>query len=312
MSENMIIEQPVFGLNNLGNTCFMNAAIQLFLTIQDFIEYLQKDDWMNIVVKKCNGKSEQEIIQLCENYLFITFYKFVFHNKEERVKNPINFIKHCLNKNRNNISIGPQGDSNEFLIMMINTLSEELEDKDEKGKQIKSILDNLLQYSVEKNIECNSCNNIKKIKQNELFIPIYLKSGENQSIQNEINNLKPVDIVNDYKCKCGNNNIEIKSNIENTGKYLLIQIMRFKKNGFCYVKDNTEINIDLELEICNKKYNLTSVVCHSGGLNGGHYYNYSKRNNKWYCFNDSQVTEENENFINLVKSSAYILLYKEK
>lgn len=39
-------------------------------------------------------------------------------------------------------------------------------------------------------------------------------------------------------------------------------------------------------------YELYSIMIHSGGALGGHYYSYIKsfENNRWYCFDDSIVS----------------------
>ena len=65
-------------------------------------------------------------------------------------------------------------------------------------------------------------------------------------------------------------------------------------------------------------YELYSILIHSGGAFGGHYYTYIKSfdDNKWYCFNDSRVQEINVNDIpNNVfggekSASAYMLMYR--
>ena len=40
-------------------------------------------------------------------------------------------------------------------------------------------------------------------------------------------------------------------------------------------------------------YELYSVMIHSGGAQGGHYYSYIKsfEDNRWYCFNDHTVSK---------------------
>ncbi len=40
-------------------------------------------------------------------------------------------------------------------------------------------------------------------------------------------------------------------------------------------------------------YELYSILIHSGGAFGGHYYAYIRSfiDNKWICFNDTRITE---------------------
>ena len=42
------------------------------------------------------------------------------------------------------------------------------------------------------------------------------------------------------------------------------------------------------------KYRLHSVLVHSGGPHGGHYYAFIKSDDKWYKFDDELVKEETE------------------
>ena len=56
-------------------------------------------------------------------------------------------------------------------------------------------------------------------------------------------------------------------------------------------------------------YNLTGICNHIGGTHGGHYYSYCKnKNNKWYEFNDENVSEINID--NIITKNAYCLFYK--
>jgi ubiquitin C-terminal hydrolase len=56
-------------------------------------------------------------------------------------------------------------------------------------------------------------------------------------------------------------------------------------------------------------YNLQAINNHSGNVENGHYWSYCKNSidNKWYNFNDDNVTPINEK--NLITKNAYILFY---
>ena len=58
-------------------------------------------------------------------------------------------------------------------------------------------------------------------------------------------------------------------------------------------------------------YDLFGVGNHSGGMMGGHYTAYIKNaNDKWYCFNDTNVNEIKEEQI--ITPQAYCLFYRKK
>jgi ubiquitin C-terminal hydrolase len=58
-------------------------------------------------------------------------------------------------------------------------------------------------------------------------------------------------------------------------------------------------------------YDLYGICNHSGGVQGGHYTSFIKNaNGKWYHFNDTNVTEIEEN--KLISPKAYCLFYRKK
>lgn len=140
------------------------------------------------------------------------------------------------------------------------------------------------------------------------------------------NNFKEeiLDEKNLWKCDSCNNSVKAKKTYElwSPPPVLVIQLKRFSHTG----SKNTSFidypieNLDLEKYLSSTrrnyfvgktKYNLVSVVCHSGGLNGGHYIAYGNDNNKWFNFNDSYVSEIRDTNIRstIVTSNAYILFY---
>ena len=103
---------------------------------------------------------------------------------------------------------------------------------------------------------------------------------------------------------------------------LIIHLKRFKNNSklrnlvkfpiegldmgkYIHYKENENENNDYI-------YDLFAVSNHDGDLNGGHYYAYCKNiyENKWFEFNDSCVSEINDN--NIVSKSAYVIFYKKR
>merc|ERR1712089_106402 len=95
-----------------------------------------------------------------------------------------------------------------------------------------------------------------------------------------------------------------------TQKVMIIQINfmdKFlrKKQSTCIPLQNLDININGQ----TKKYELHYIIQHIGpNLQSGHYKSYFKKNNTWYCANDTMITTiETENLPN----QPYINIYKE-
>jgi ubiquitin C-terminal hydrolase len=93
---------------------------------------------------------------------------------------------------------------------------------------------------------------------------------------------------NKYHCeKCKSKQIATKGYvIEKSPDTILLHIKRFDNHGRKLAK-NIEFSEKLSMRKVSRDgsvYELYSVVVHSGGsLSGGHYYNYSKVKNTWYC-----------------------------
>ncbi len=59
-------------------------------------------------------------------------------------------------------------------------------------------------------------------------------------------------------------------------------------------------------------YDLFAVSNHYGGLGGGHYTAYCRMpdNGRWYCFDDSHVSEISTETV--LSSAAYVLFYRRR
>ncbi|CAD8190935.1 unnamed protein product [Paramecium octaurelia] len=81
-----------------------------------------------------------------------------------------------------------------------------------------------------------------------------------------------------------------------------------------FILNKNKPNENCQIQEDQKKliYDLYAVSNHFGGMGGGHYTAYAKNheNGKWYDFDDSQVSEINEDQI--VSQSAYVLFYKRR
>ena len=114
------------------------------------------------------------------------------------------------------------------------------------------------------------------------------------------------------KCKKTGNSI-YKENIYVMPNYLIIILNRGKGNIFnCKVEIPEEFDSSFyEEKVKNKKYELIGIVSHFGesGM-GGHFIAFCKHNldNKWRCYNDSIVTDCQNDYLN--KGTPYILFYK--
>jgi len=83
----------------------------------------------------------------------------------------------------------------------------------------------------------------------------------------------------------------------------------FKKKD-CVIHFDDHINIHnytIDQNIDDCKYELFGIINHTGNVFGGHYYSYIKKSDKWFKFDDSNISNINSSIIN---DKNYCLFYK--
>lgn len=119
-----------------------------------------------------------------------------------------------------------------------------------------------------------------------------------------------------------------KLNIWTNPDVLVLQIKRFcpsrtSKDSRLVQYPIVDLDIDQIMSPVNKKYDteinnnftkydLQAVVCHIGGMSGGHYFTYAKDedNDNWFKFDDENVEPINKKMV--VTKDAYLLVYIKK
>ena len=321
------------GLVNLGNTCFINSAIQC-LSHTDILNKILKDKIDN---NKLNNNIEslltREWIELRDlmwsNNCIIKPGRFLLKMKRVAKK-----------KNRELFLGYQQNDISEFLIFCLDCFHE----------SIKRNVDMKISGKTENETDklAKKCYNmIKKIYNNEyseifsMFYGIHISIIS--SLESNYLNKTPEPFIflnleiignNIYDCIDNYTNEEImpvkltvneesnkKENVKkrilfwSLPNILIITLKRFDNNNN---KINKNINIpfdDLDLNKYvlgydnNNIYDLYAICNHIGnGMDFGHYTAYIKvKNKRWFCFDDNNVNEVNVN-----TNNAYCLFYIKK
>ena len=346
--------QKFIGLKNYGATCYLNSLFQQMFMIPTFYQDLFK---FNITEKKENlADSTIYNMQLA----FINLKKSCM-----QYYTPINFIHSFKKAfNGEPISLGTQQDTDEFLSILCDKLEKEAKkygkenflENSFKGKitnEIVSLENDHPYYSQTEEPFYRITLDIKGHKNLEDALDAY--------IQGEILDGDNKYFVEKYNKKIS---IKKRTTIKKIGNQIIIHLKRFEFNFVtfqnCKLNDylkfplklnfkkwtraylrmneattnemnNINIISEEEQENLNEEkmnYELTGILVHSGAnLKSGHYYSFIKdqETNKWYKFNDSQITQydidkdlEKECFGNIDSSinkygkGAYLLFYTKK
>ena len=273
------------GLNNIGNTCYLNASLQMLLLNTDFCN----------LILNYNG-STSDILNTISDFI-INYYT----SNLESITPDI--IKNIVEKKYKIFNGNQQQDSNDFICCLFDIISDEINKINPNNN---NNLYNIFGFELESRIKCKLSNclysNITNV--NELILNLEVK----KSLEESFKSFKSRELIsNDYKCeKC---NIKLlaskRLNITNYSKNLLICLKRFN----CINEICNKIIDNMEIPLIFNNYELCGAIIHSGSYRSGHYIYIGISNNIWYIFNDNYISELKTNLQNEL-SNAYFLYYK--
>ena len=332
------------GLVNLGNTCFLNASIQVLNHTFELIELLEMK------------KTEKLMKQISDTNIIKEWYDLrtvMWANNGTVSPNKFVYNVHQLakEKKRELFTGWAQNDMPEFLLFIVECIHNSI------SRKIKMSIDGASQnhlddlaiqcYTVLKNIYSEEYSEIM-----DLFYGMYvseiisLDETERHVIKPEnyfildlpIHPTKPdnslydsFDLFTKYEIMDGDNawfnektgqkeNIKKRIIFWNLPKVLVISLKRFSPMGDYKINDHITFpidDLDLSKYVCGYKpdqykYELYGVCNHTGNVLGGHYSSFVKNaTNQWMHFNDTNV-EMIMNPQMIITPMAYCLFYRKK
>ena len=332
-------DKGLTGLANLGNTCYLNSCMQMLSHCYPLNEIFDKINTNHI------NKIDDSILLIEWNNLRNLMWSQNCVISPNRYVNTVQKIS--KNKNIELFSGFAQNDLPEFLVFIIDAFHNSLKRKvemnitgtslnktDELAKECFIMIKNMysetysellnLFYGIHVSL-LHSEDNTKTLSiKPEPFCLIDLPIPENIYSCNIYNCLDLYILPETLKDDNAwfNEKTNQKENVNkciNFWSFPEILIISFKRFNNYMKKINTIIttptnNLNLSKYVVGYDkesyiYELFGVCNHSGGCHGGHYTAFVKNaNNKWYHFNDTSVSEVNEN--NIITNKGYCYFYR--
>jgi ubiquitin carboxyl-terminal hydrolase 8 len=302
ISATQTISQPkpyppgLCGLINIGNTCFMNSALQCLSNIPQLTQWAQKQ-------KPYSSTQTKDII-----HVYTSLIQSMWSG-ENNTMNPRD-IKEIVSHSAPIFTDYGQKDSHEFMNSLLNAL---------ERTHCASIITKLFHIHTQSQVTCRGCTSIDTTDETTTFLPLPLprKTSYHEEIllENLINDYCLEDNLDgSYYCHSCTNYTQAKqkTNICSPLPHvLIIQLKRFPFDG-TFQKLDTFVRYKLQYKNLISKndiYQLCAVSSHVGSLANGHYTTLARNHlmKQWYLFNDNRIDKIKMDAV--ITSDAYVLVY---
>jgi len=272
-----MLQFTIKGLNNMGNTCYLNASFQMLIQNKDFcmlVQTLNEPDMLllNKFINDYYGLENQAPLtpRVVKDIVAKANPVFEKFNQEDSAE----FLGYFLNSNNTFNRLFEI----ETLVTVKCKLRKCLHTSSHFEKHI------MLDLPID-----NSCENLDDCYRN-------FKVHEK---------LEGDDMYDCPMCKCkriGSKKLEVSK----WPNHLLIHLLRF-------TSEQRKINVDIDVPfVWRHGYTLKGAVIHSGNYGGGHYFYISKNNNVYTKCDDANITQISEDSAISYFNKAYILYYEKR
>ena len=268
------------GLNNMGNTCYLNGGFQMLIQNNDFCELV-------------NQQTNPEMLELSK---LIRDYKNVLNNNALTPR----IVKQMVDTSNPIFRGNDQHDSSEFVIWFIDYIN---------GKS-NNVFNQLFEIETNITIKCKLRSCLRQSshveKNNFLILPIKPEFTDLNDCYREFKIHEKLEGAEMYYCdNCKEKRIASrKLEVTKFPKHLIIILKRFGNNQR---KIDTTIDVPL---IWRHNYELQGSVIHSGSHNGGHYTYVSKSKTGWSMCDDSNINSIDESRAQMYFNKGFILYYR--
>lgn len=332
------------GLTNLGNTCFLNTALQCLFNIPPLVDYFLND----LHVKEINASNplgSKGAVTLA----FAKLLKEYWSRTDIDEINPKDFYN-VVAQFAPQFCQGTQEDCHEFVVFLLDVLHEDLnrvknkptfEEKDytddrfeEYAKESwrnyltrnKSVIVDLFQGQSKSTLKCLRCGITSHKFEPYMYLSLPIREENANKISlldclKEYSKEEKLEEGERWACPRCKKLVEVTKKLEiwKLPPILIVHLKRFRFNRQSRGKIRTFVDypiVDLDLSsVCEgfqrekPIYDLIAISNHQGSLGRGHYFSFAKNrdDNSWYAFNDSEVmTVEPQS---LSSAAGYLLFF---
>lgn len=270
----------ITGLENLGNTCYVNSVLQLLMQCSEFIDIFKQ-------AEKNNPGGSSPVIQ--------KFISFIQKYQSQKLVSPVD-IQEILNSESNLFAPFQQYDAHESLIQLLDILGEETE-KRWKQNANKAFF----QYRYYTHFHnLTRSNDKKQIVNSETILTLPFSS----SLEKSLNLFESKDRIEKWESEKFKEYVDAEkfNTIYYWPDYLFIQINRYDSNF-------NKIHDDMDCPLKFNDYELRGAVIHNGHFKFGHYISIVHEHGEFYLCDDEKISKIHpSNALEGIKK-AYLLLY---
>ncbi|KAK2919998.1 ubiquitin carboxyl-terminal hydrolase 2-like isoform X1 [Channa argus] len=322
----------VCGLDNSGNSCYLNAVIQCLCSTVPLVEHLlNKDTRQQLARSKCRVAE-----------VFVRLLQEMWLGRSSSCA-PVEArsVLCSILPQFNNYS---QQDAQELLLSLLNALHDDLKKVAKHSMHFSTqqdqnrncataagestVVSHLFEGQLSYMTLCMHCDHQGNSTQTFTVLSLPIPTRTKCSIQDCLSLFFEHTILTGGEqmlCSvCGlRRETTVLTCLEKAPEILLLHLKRFGCKGKNQVKLRTNVLFSMKLDLnpflsssvqstLYSSYCLYAVVNHIGHLNMGHYTAlcHNTLTRTWHCFDDSTVREEQDNLVQ--SPNAYLLLYSRK